>query len=399
LSDSVREKVGAEKGKEVGFIDERDVELGAEWEAVIEQALQNSKVMICLYSPGYFKSSYCGKEWQIFQDRRTGYLVQNQLAPLPPVIKPIVWIPLLQPIDNPVVEDIQYYIGNPDDIHNRKGLKYILQKNVEYKSLYIDYIDKLSNEIIESANRYELPKLAPFPRLQNTLQAFPNNIDQPIANFNTNNEIQFAKHVRFVFVAEDPRNFGNNRAAEAADLYREIGGRDWRPFPGMRCIGPYVQHLVSAEDINFFCDELNLNRNLVNEVEQAYSEGKIVIFIIDSWTVNWNLQYQDILRQLDRGRPLINYSILVTWNENDPDIVRHRAEIEQTLRATFDIRANIWKNPIYYRHSICSSEELSISIIDTLVNLRSEMHKRAPISKVISGGIAKPVINNNFYTA
>src|ERR1044072_2738493 len=74
LSQELREQRGHGKEKVVGFFDQHDIELGEEWEKTIAKALQESKVMVCIYSPGYFKSPYCGKEWEVFRRRREEYI-------------------------------------------------------------------------------------------------------------------------------------------------------------------------------------------------------------------------------------------------------------------------------------------------------------------------------------
>src|SRR5690349_11190189 len=58
LSDELREKRGHGKDTVVGFFDQREIEVGEKWDDTILTALQESKVMVCIYSPGYFKSLY-----------------------------------------------------------------------------------------------------------------------------------------------------------------------------------------------------------------------------------------------------------------------------------------------------------------------------------------------------
>lgn len=56
-----------------GYIDERDLEGGAEWQPELITAMQNSRVLLCVYSPHYLVSEYCGREWHIFHMRRVKY--------------------------------------------------------------------------------------------------------------------------------------------------------------------------------------------------------------------------------------------------------------------------------------------------------------------------------------
>src|SRR5690349_808143 len=74
LSQAIRDKKGLNETETVGFFDMRNIELGREWEPEIIGALQKCHTMVCLYAPAYFKSSYCGKEWEIFRLRQRLYI-------------------------------------------------------------------------------------------------------------------------------------------------------------------------------------------------------------------------------------------------------------------------------------------------------------------------------------
>lgn len=70
----------------MGFFDQRDLELGEDWDAAIVDALQTCKTFIAMASPACFRSEYCGKEWRLFSDRLTALG-----APRPPLLKPLIW--------------------------------------------------------------------------------------------------------------------------------------------------------------------------------------------------------------------------------------------------------------------------------------------------------------------
>ena len=55
--------------QEVSFVDRNDIEVGAVWTAELVSALRTSRVAVALYSPNYFASEWCGKEYQVFLDR------------------------------------------------------------------------------------------------------------------------------------------------------------------------------------------------------------------------------------------------------------------------------------------------------------------------------------------
>ena len=83
----IRLKRGLPQDAEVGFFDQRDLELGEDWDAAIVNALQTSNVVIAAGSPGYFKREYCGKEWELFRQRCAATVAPG--APLPPLMKTI----------------------------------------------------------------------------------------------------------------------------------------------------------------------------------------------------------------------------------------------------------------------------------------------------------------------
>src|SRR5258706_1761677 len=59
-----------------GFVD-RSIQAGEDWSDEIAEALRTTQTMVCLYSPHYFESEYCGKELQVLLDRRKLYIDAN----------------------------------------------------------------------------------------------------------------------------------------------------------------------------------------------------------------------------------------------------------------------------------------------------------------------------------
>jgi hypothetical protein len=176
LSDELRDLLEFSKEVPVGFFDQSGIEAGEEWEPALAKALQESKVMVCVYSPKYFESEYCGKEWQVFNMRRHEYqrlrrAVGENDPPLPLVIKPVLWLPLPDNLD-PDFKKIQLFKGTREDIANREGLRYVLQRRNDFRKLYTDYISNLAREIKEAAEKYNLPPLPNLPLLPKIPSAF-----------------------------------------------------------------------------------------------------------------------------------------------------------------------------------------------------------------------------------
>ncbi|MFZ5511855.1 MAG: TIR domain-containing protein [Pseudomonadota bacterium] len=94
LAEKVRTLRGLDRHEELVFFDQESIETGDNWDARLLQALQEAKVLVPLYSPAYFKSEYCAREWAAFHLRRLAYAKSTGMEP--PVIKPLVWIPIRQ---------------------------------------------------------------------------------------------------------------------------------------------------------------------------------------------------------------------------------------------------------------------------------------------------------------
>ncbi|HET6974901.1 MAG TPA: FxsC protein [Pyrinomonadaceae bacterium] len=401
LSDEVRAQREAPSSQPIGFFDIKDVEQGDEWEPTLATALQDSAVLVSVYSMKYFQSEYCGKEFQVFQMRREEYrnskLAEGELEPqLPPVIKPVLWMPLASDLD-PKLKKLQYTWGDPNDIQNRDGLRYVLQLKSKYETEYKEYIIRLAKEIIEVSDKYKLPKLRNLPDLRQVTSAFKA-VTQPAAvsvNKPTQTTRTSSKHVRFIFAAAEPELFAGKRGNEA---YRDNGGADWKPFyPQVtRRIGSLVQNIVSADDLDFSSDELPLDKNLIKEIEKAYDERKIVVILVDGWTVAYKDEYRAILKEFDEEikSKYINYSVLVPWNEGDPDNdEKKKSDILGQVQQTLSFRSEKLAHTAFYHDSINTVEKLRDVLREVLVKIPSEMHKKVENVNNMPSTIAKPIVS------
>src|SRR5262249_29757203 len=80
-------------GTDLIFFDEASIKTGQIWDARIQQAVGNSRTMVCLTSPSYVASEYCAKEFDGFQLRVSGYAASRGLPQPPELLLPILWFP------------------------------------------------------------------------------------------------------------------------------------------------------------------------------------------------------------------------------------------------------------------------------------------------------------------
>ncbi|MEU8266777.1 TIR-like protein FxsC [Sphaerisporangium sp. NPDC049002] len=117
-------------GVAVGFMD-REIRGGNRWNDDIMRALATCRVFVPLYQPKYFKSDFCGKEWDAFS-RREELHRSRSYSPFTAIL-PVLWAPVdlqripkvaseLQvrhpPPSKDAMKDCLYWLAVMKDFHN-----------------------------------------------------------------------------------------------------------------------------------------------------------------------------------------------------------------------------------------------------------------------------------------
>jgi hypothetical protein len=159
------------KTTEIGFFDEAGIDVGANWSHTLAEALQTSRVFVCLYSPAYFKSEYCGKEFQVFLSRVEAYAQTSRLSP-PRLIMPVLWSGLRRlPNSLPAaVAQIQYTHAEFGEKYINEGLHYIMRMQEETEYQY--FITRFADNLVTQAEMHRLPALPRLPHIDEINSAF-----------------------------------------------------------------------------------------------------------------------------------------------------------------------------------------------------------------------------------
>lgn len=435
LSDKIRDKVGLGKDVTVGFFDQRDIQLGAEWDEELVQALQTCPVIVSLYSPAYFNSPYCGKEWQFFQRRRQLYVTTARAAgaqnvELPSVIKPVIWIPLRQGKTPPAaVAGAQYTMGDPRANHNRVGLRDMRKRYASFEEAYDGFINQLADQILDALETFTLPSdrtlldwTSMVPPLEHALpQLDASTLDTIESPFHSTAPVQPGelaelpiapsrrrggpKSVRFIIVAAKPDEFP--RGERTPEVYLQYGGADWKPFlpvaPG-RVIA-LAQTVAGQLDISSdelpFIDNLSQLAQLRQVLRDAETSNSLVIMFVDPWTAKLP-SYALRLKAFDEYNYL-NCSIFIPWNK-DEETAEVRNALKQWVRKEVFPRWSRWlklNEPLYFNDSVDSIEDLRDQLQTTLTQLQSLIGKEAiehatkdDIPRRIETDIAKPSLSH-----
>jgi FxsC-like protein len=193
------------------------------------------------------------------------------------------------------------------------------------------------------------------------------------------------KRVRFIYVAAHPSRFSGLRSTDA---YLDNGAGDWRPFypADPRPVDPLVAQVATRDDLLFSYEERPFDDKLLQVIGEALERRQIVVIVVDPWTVYWDsLQpqpiYAPILRDLDQ-RIGYHWSVLVP--DTDPECSARREDIYAVVRSTFDLHANVLRNPTFYRDGISSAAELQTVVAEMLTRLKEEINKRADVVRPVA---------------
>ena len=131
-----------------GFMDRQQIQLGSSWPDRLADGLANCRVFVAMFSPAYFNSDYCGKEWAAFSERA------DQLAGLdrPSPIIPVLWAPMRLEGLPACVRDMQHVPPGFPDVYATEGL-YAIMKVARYRRHYQETVYKLAQLIGERARQ------------------------------------------------------------------------------------------------------------------------------------------------------------------------------------------------------------------------------------------------------
>jgi hypothetical protein len=211
LSARVAVKMAAPRSG-VCFFDESSIETGVIWKSELADALRSTKVGVTLYSPSYFTSKWCGKEFQVFLNRAA----LNPTASSQPVgIVPVLWMKCTTL--PPCVGQIQYKHAAFPSEYAEVGLQQLLSLKV-YSDQYVLSVEAIADSIVSAAKNGLGP--AASLDLENTPSAWDRGSDA------------------------DPGSHKEGAISKTCFVFISRRGWDWQPYPEKRKnIGAMAQQI------------------------------------------------------------------------------------------------------------------------------------------------------------
>jgi len=371
LADVVAQKAGlpSEVPKEqVGFLDKSSTEPGDDWGAEIESALRTCRTLVCLVSPSYLGSEYCGKEFQAFRERL------EEQGGAPPLILPILWDrpeKVLRSLP-PALAKLQFPHEVFGQTYAQEGLGYLMRLREHTK-----FVQKFAERLVSVAEEHPLPEADRIRDLKSVSNAFcgeeAHHLQAPRP------KVAGPTVARFVLVAGRNEEFKGIREQTAG--YGEEGGRDWRPYypDAEEAVGILSQQVAS--DQSLFYETLTVSADLIQKIREAEETNTMVLLLVDPWSIRLQ-RYQSWLREIDRNA-FLNCSLLIPWNENDGETHRSRDDLQAAMEKTL-VRSFIVNN-IYLRACVRSREELKQEIVGAIGEIRRRMMQLARVFHRIEG--------------
>lgn len=304
-------------GAEAGFMD-REIRSGEGWSERLGAALATCRVFVPLFSPRYFASEMCGKEWFAFAQRTIHHVaLSNQPAE---AIVPALWVPV-PPSQLPLpAERLQFN-------HNTFGERYVtdglygLIKLRGYAEQYESAVYELAKRIVRVAETVRLDPIRPLD-----YRLVPSAFGSPGSTPGST-----ARTLHVTVAASSRHDLPEGRSPE----YYGDSALDWNPY-----------HPVSQRPIAYVAEDLVRNLNYQTTVgsfddEAGHFDSKQPptrpeILIVDRWAVEDEQRRQRLAAFDQESRPWIN--VVVPWNRYDHQSRAKESELAHRLEDTMPVK-------------------------------------------------------------
>ncbi|MFD8981857.1 TIR-like protein FxsC [Streptomyces sp. NPDC059564] len=306
LSSHVMALTDAPAGHPVGFMD-REIRSGEGWSDRLGEVLATCRVFVPLYSPRYFASEMCGKEWFAFAQRTTYH--QARSASTVQAIVPAWWVPVPPGQLPDVAHRLEFDDQSFGERYATDGL-YGLIKLRGYAEQYEQAVYELAKRIVRVAATSNIA-VGHRADYRTAPSAFG-----PLTSDQSN--------LRIAVVAPTVHDLPEGRHTR----YYGDSPDDWNPFypdsmkPLAHVAMELAFHLNNQVNVSTLDDE-------VSRVGDGRPPPGPVILLVDRWALEVPA-LRHALAVLDAThQPWM--SVVVAWNGSDPQSRASDGELDSGL--------------------------------------------------------------------
>lgn len=348
--------------EDVGFYDRLGIQTGVRWSDALSEGLQASRTLVCLYSPNYFNSQYCGKEFQVFSERVTEYERQKRVRPTN--IIPIHWDApnKLQPLPASAAS-LQLDDLSLGALYAERGLMYLLRMQEE--AAYQQFLLAIAAKIADAA-KLALPRIhsQSLDKIESAFHTSPTK--SPPSDAPT---LKGVKAAWLVYVAGTQAEYESVRTKRSC---YGSNGSEWQPFlpDAESLVGAIASNVISGNNLS--PAPLAVTEKLLDHLQEAEDNNTMAVIIVDPWSIRIK-SYEAAMIDLDRAR-LTNSGVIVLQNQNDPETKAQQAALEALLRTTF---SRTWTSKdVYFQHSVQSEQQLREVLTAAIEEVRRRIADR-----------------------
>ena len=169
LCKHILEMTSLQVGERAGFLDQEMV-LGTRWTDKLSENLARCQVFVPLYSPRYFLSEQCGREWWVFSQREI-YRRALRGKSHESAIVPALWVPVELAQLPQVAKDLQFHHAEFGDDYASEGF-YGLTKLSYLHDQYERAVYRLAQRIVRASRAIDLEEGQVFRQYESLPTAF-----------------------------------------------------------------------------------------------------------------------------------------------------------------------------------------------------------------------------------
>ncbi|MBT2450810.1 TIR domain-containing protein [Streptomyces sp. ISL-43] len=301
-------------GADAGFMD-REIRSGEGWSERLGSALATCRTFVPLFSPRYFASEMCGKEWFAFAQRAIHQGAAS--ARSAEAIVPALWVPVPpEQLPGPA-ERLQFNHQAFGERYVTDGL-YGLIKLRGYAEQYERAVYELARRIVRVAETARLDPVRPLD-YRTVPSAFG------AARQGT------SRSLRIVVAAPTRHDLPAGRSPE----YYGDSALDWNPY-----------HPVSQRPVAHVAEDMVRNLNYQVTISSFDDEAEHFdpkrpptepeILIVDRWAMESEDRRQRLAALDQESRPWVN--VVVPWNRYDHQSRAKENELAHRLEETMPVK-------------------------------------------------------------
>jgi hypothetical protein len=319
------------KDFDLAFFDRSDIEVGTTWAEELRYGLEACLVALSIYSPNYFTSSWCGKEFQVFWERCSQ--AQQGAPPARTPIVPVWWINSQPP---KCAATIQYEDGQLPQDYRELGLRQLMRLNLTadyWKTLAV-----LAERVSAAAVAATLPQASL-------------NFDSVTSAWEVENLVK-------------PQSHSSGSISKTCFIYVARDGWHWQPYPETKeKIGAIAQTISGQLGLQY--EEISCDTNLPQKLRETNQNKVPAVLFGDPSSLPVN-PFDAVMAAYDR-QFLLNCGMIVPWAQdpvtsNDPSWHAISKDVlPQKIAAP---------PPHHEWRSVFSAEDLKTKTLATIENIR-----------------------------